>query len=375
MNLKLNCRWYQGYKPCKYKQLCDGCTNFEAIGVRILIIKFGAMGDALRTTPILYALKRMYPSAQITWITDHISMGILRDNPLIDQLVDIETKEWLTVLGRQFDLLISMDKDPAALALAMQIDAIHRRGFAMSPWGTPDIFNDASEYALQLGVDDELKFFRNKLTYQEIIYAMAEIPYARDPYIYTLNASARNQLPPVLSGISGSGGLKIGLNIGCGDVFATKKWPDRHFVSLAAILKQELQAEIYILGGEAERESMRKIENTPGVDVHCIAPKPLDVFAWILKEMDLIVTGDTMALHLALAVKTPVVALFGPTCVAEIDFYDIGIPIVTQKKCAPCYLSTCDKTSTCMDEMLPSEVFSGVRKLLNSLKDKKESRF
>ncbi len=60
MLLKLDCRYYKGEKPCKFNRLCKGCSHYEPMGKRILIIKLGATGDVLRTTPILKPLKEIY---------------------------------------------------------------------------------------------------------------------------------------------------------------------------------------------------------------------------------------------------------------------------------------------------------------------------
>jgi hypothetical protein len=96
---------FQGEKPCKFK--CEGgCQHFEPFGTRILVIKLGATGDVLRTTPILRALKAKYPSSHITWIVDPISAPLLKSNPFIDRVLapNFETLSRLQV--EEFDLAL-----------------------------------------------------------------------------------------------------------------------------------------------------------------------------------------------------------------------------------------------------------------------------
>ncbi|MBN1356783.1 glycosyltransferase family 9 protein [bacterium] len=364
MEIKLDCRYYIGDKPCKYKRLCHNCPFYSTVGTRILIIKLGAIGDALRTTPILQALARQYRVHYITWITDSASFPVLSRDPRIDRLIDIGSPEILTVFPQEFDLLLSLDKAPSATAVAMLVKAHTRRGYAMSPWGTMDVFNDAAEYSRMLGLDDELKFRRNIKTYQETIYEIAELPFQRDPYGYQLDPADRDRAEEILLGSNCRGtGPRVGFNTGCGPVFATKKWPDEHFIRLGESLYSQLDSQIYLLGGESERSSNRAIESALDGIAADTGVHSINVFAGILAGLDLVVTGDTMALHLALAVKTKVVALFGPTCHQEIDLYGLGEKLVATTECTPCYKCSCTRDVSCMSELTPervSRVISGM---------------
>ncbi|MBI5199796.1 MAG: glycosyltransferase family 9 protein, partial [Nitrospirae bacterium] len=64
--IRFDCKYFIGEKPCRFKLECNGCDRYSPMGVRICIIKFGALGDVLRTTPLLYALREKYPQCHIT---------------------------------------------------------------------------------------------------------------------------------------------------------------------------------------------------------------------------------------------------------------------------------------------------------------------
>lgn len=365
MDFKRDCTFFLGEKPCKYKRLCIDCSHYHPMGIRILIIKLGAMGDALRTTPILTALRRSFSRCHITWITDRTSFPILKDNPEIDHLAILEQPDMTVILGQSFDLLLSLDKALPAIAFAMQVNAVQRRGYSMSRYGTLDIFNDAATYSLALGLDDDLKFNRNTKTYQQTVYDICEIDYQRDPYLYTIPEESRQIAEAKVRELSLSGqGPRIGLNTGCGDVFATKKWPDEHFFALAEVLHTRLNARIYFLGGPSEQDSNRELAQRLGRIAADTGVNPLAVFAGFLSLMDVVVTSDTMALHLALAVGTRVIGLFGPTCRQEIDLYDRGIALAAQDECTPCYRKNCPRPQSCMYSITPVMVADAVRSVL-----------
>ena len=255
MDPKLDCKYYNGEKPCVFKRRCSGCAEYIRKGIRVIILKLGAMGDALRTTPLLYAIKRKFPVSTITWVTDLESYNVLKSNPMIDELLVNSPEYILPLLTRRFDWAICLDKNPTVTSLILQLNCSHKYGFAMSPYGTLDILNDASQYALALGIDDDLKFFQNRKTYQEIIYEMAELPYQRDEYIFNLPDSDSEKAKTILLSLKAPGaGPSIGLNTGCGDIFATKKWPEQYFIDLAEILRERLDAQVYLLGGPSEAD-------------------------------------------------------------------------------------------------------------------------
>ena len=80
----------------------------------------------------------------------------------------------------------------------------------------------------------------------------------------------------------------------------------------------------------------------------------------------MVVSGDTLSLHIAIALKKKVVALFGPTCAQEIELYGRGIKIVSSKGCTPCYKHKCSKEPICMDLISAKEVFNVIQKLIPS---------
>jgi heptosyltransferase-2 len=158
----------------------------------------------------------------------------------------------------------------------------------------------------------------------------------------------------------------VGLNTGCGPVFSGKKWTEEGFVALAEGIA-DAGAQVVLLGGPAERERNRRIRErarVPLADPGC--DNPLDVFAGIVGACDVIVTGDTLALHVAIGLRREVVLLMGPTAAAEIDLFGRGEILQAGRGCAPCYLRDCPDgdPAPCMSAIPLGEVLAAVERRL-----------
>jgi len=366
-DVRLDCAHYRGEKPCSFRRECPACPHYAPQGTRILIVKLGAMGDALRTTPILPALKARHPESHITWVTDRASRPLLEGIPLIDRLCVLDFETRLALEAQRFHALYSFDKTPAAIALASRTAADVRKGFAMSPFGTLTVFDEDGLTALRLGLSDPFKFHENQRTYQDVLFEAAGIPYRGERYQLALSPEDRRHAQEVLHRLPARPRRKrVGLNTGCGDVFKTKQWPLESFSELAARLHREADADVLLLGGPAEAEQNRVLAGS------CAAPvldtggrNPVKVFAALVEACDLVVASDTLAMHLAIAAGTPVVALFGSTCPQEIDLYGKGTRLFAGVDCSPCYRHTCE-AMTCMKAITPDQVFRALMELLRA---------
>jgi ADP-heptose:LPS heptosyltransferase len=370
---RTDCRHYRGEKPCKYKRLCAECPFASPVGTRILLLKFGAIGDALRTTPILRALPKRWPDPHVTWLTDAISEPLLQGIEQIDRLWIYDLTSSLRVAHEQFDVMLNFDKVPAALCLAEASSAREKYGFRISPEGNLTIFNRESEYALLLGLSDPVKFHQNTKTYPEIISEMIGIPYSGEEYLLHLTAEeeqwagshfAEWGIPP--------DAVVVGLNTGCGPVFTSKKWSENSFAQLgAALLREYPQVRLVLLGGPAERERNQRLRARLGTAVvDTGADNPIRRFGAMVGRCAVVVTGDTMAMHVAIALRRRVVALFGPTTHREIDLYGRGEVIVAPSAgfpCLPCYSRECRLEVPCIDAISVEDVFAAVRRQLEQL--------
>ncbi|MCM2323826.1 MAG: glycosyltransferase family 9 protein [Oligoflexia bacterium] len=371
--IRFNCRHYVGHKPCKHKRTCDGCGHFDAYDTRILVIKLGALGDLLRTTPVLPSLKARYPRSQLTWLTKADCLPLLDNLTEIDRLWVTDSSATARVLAENFDLLINFDKEAPAAELATIAHAREKRGFGLSPQGALIALNGATEYALQLGLDDELKFRTNQKTYQQIAHELAELPFTAPGPNYQIRLRPEEAAfgPELIASQLHLPGEKrlLGINAGAGRVFATKKWHGERFAELAIRLYADHGLIPLLLGGPDEialNDSIHKELRKAQVPV--VRPGEnltLRQFISVVAGCSAFVTGDTLGMHIALAMGVPTTAIFTSTCSQEIEFYGRGRAVVGQAACAPCYLARCRQaTQHCANSVDVEAVHSAVSALL-----------
>lgn len=364
-----DCRYFLGHKPCRFRRECDGCAHYSPFGERILIIKLDAMGDVLRTTPLLRGLRVKYPACYITWLTEHNVVPMLRGIREIDRLLPYSYETVRQMEMETFDEVYCFDKEPKATTLAMKIHAERRIGFGMSPFGNVIPLNKESEYTYRLGIDDPLKFRINTRTYPELVFECAGIPYTElQEYILPdLSAEIEEAKAGLLARGVRPDSLKIGLNTGAGDIFATKKWTEEGYIQLANRLVKELGATVLLLGGPGEVERNRRIATAAQYPlVNTGGDNPIRKFSGIVGNCDLMITGDTLAMHIAIGLRVPVLVMLGPTCHQEIELYGRGAKMVSDFECSPCYLSACPKEVTCMDAFSADAVFESAAGLLKN---------
>ncbi len=331
---------------------------------KILLVKLGALGDVLRTTPLLTALKKKYPGCHITWVVDPAHADILGGIGLIDRLLTYSS-ETLSMLKREsFDLAVNLDKEPEALDCLAAAKASKKMGFARDAAGKLCAADALSDYAYRLGIDDDLKFRKNQKSYQEISFEQVGLSFAGEDYLFALDSGSAAAADGILSQSGadlGGRGPVIGLNTGAGRRFAGKKLPITTYVELVRRFCDELGATVLLLGGHDEIERNRQIQQMCSRPVVNTGSHSIRCFAALVKGCDLVVSGDTTALHIAIAMKVPVVVHFASTCSAEIELYGRGSKIISSISCAPCYKRDCPIDEQCMKDVRADEIFSAVR--------------
>ena len=362
---KTDCRFFEGERPCVHKRECEGCDLYSPMGRRVLVLKLAALGDVLRTTPILAALEETSRPLHVTWVVAENALPLLAGHPRIDRLLvpGWETSARLGV--ERFDLVLSLDKDPYTTSWAARVAAGERRGFGRDDHGALVPLHPDAKYAYDLGLSDRLKFFENQRTYQDVTFEVCGLPWRGQEYDVPAVRERREAGRAALAraGLEGRSGPLVGLNTGAGGVFANKAWTIEGYGALARKLAAE-GCRVALLGGPEEAERNARIATLAKGDAVDTGRHALAEFAGLVACCDLVVTGDTLGMHLAIAAKVPVVVLFGSTCPQEIELYGRGEKIVTPIECHPCYRRTCDIHPSCQ-ELIPVErVHAAVQRVL-----------
>ncbi len=364
--LKLDCRQYRGDRPCGagVQGVCPAvCAHYDAMGFRILLIKLGALGDVIRTAAVLPGLKAARPRSHITWVSRPDGVRALAHHPDIDRLLPFNAESLCHLEHEYFDLCLSLDKEPGPAALAMRVRAAERRGIGLTAQGTAYPLNPECVDYFELGLSDDLKFNHNRKTYQHLIYEALGLEYQGERYrLYPGEADRAHATRCWQSLGVDDRDTVIGLNTGAGRVFANKSWPPAKFAALARRLAEEPGWRVALLGGPGEREINARITAACPAVVDTGADHAELEFAALVQRCSVVVTGDTMAMHVAIAGDVPCAVLFGPTCHQEIDLFGRGEKLVTGLPCAPCYRRRCDRSPSCMDDVGLDAVLAAVRR-------------
>ncbi len=371
-----DCRHYRGDRPCHRNQLCRDCPDYTPYEARLCIVKLGALGDVIRTLCILPELRRAYGDAHITWVTLPNACQMLQGHPLLDRILPFHAMTALVLGQESFDTVICLDKEPEPCALAMTLFARRKLGIGLSPQGKPVPLNPEAESYFQLGLSDDLKFHQNTKTYPQLVHEALNLPWRGERYTLPVVQSLRDRLALSLAARGWQPRLAtIGINVGAGTAFANKMWPAQRIVETIRLLRQQQPAaQILLLGGPAERAILdRVLDDLRSAGA---ADRVFDggtehseqAFVALLDLVDLLFSGDTMAMHVAIALNKGVVAVFGPTCPQEIDLYDRGRKLVAQVPCAPCYKRVCDHQDQCLKAIPAQDAARAISEVLEQVR-------
>src|ERR1035437_8900415 len=251
---------------------------------KIVIIKTDATGDVVRTTVLLH----LFANDHITWITAKHNISILPFNRVnLQKVIAIDDVEQSGILQDSFDFVISLDDDFKCAAVASKLKTKELIGAYIQ--GNKVVYTDDSREWFDMGLSsrlgkekaDELKW-QNTFSFQEIFFRMLGAKFNGEHYLIREDIYS-NGKPNV-----------IGIEDRAGARWPTKKW--NQFPQLAEHLKQDGYEVVFFKEREHLKDYLQDIGNT-----------------------SLIISGDTLGMHIALALKIPIVTLF--TCTSAVEIY------------------------------------------------------
>lgn len=366
------CRHFNGYKPCgkidSLKASCDvSCGHYAESGARILLIHLGALGAVVRSTALLPAIHRRYPAAHITWVTDAPADVLLREHPLVDRVIVSNHDGVMALKALEFDVAFVVDKSLKASGLLRSTSAKNVYGYVADPASGAILpMSPAAQESWELGTSDHLKFHVNRKTETQLVHEALELgTWMRDPYALHLNAAEQREVLVRREEFARDRGhAVIGFNTGCAPTIPFKKLTVEAHVELLALLQaRRPENPVVLLGGREDSERNRSIAaeaRSRGLMVHeSSTDRGLRDGMISVAACDVVVTGDSLGMHMALGFDKAVVAWFGPTCAHEIDLYG-GASVLTKAPCAPCWKRSCDKPVMCYDQVDLFEVAQAV---------------
>ncbi|MHB1688826.1 MAG: glycosyltransferase family 9 protein [Ignavibacteriaceae bacterium] len=358
MIIHFDCIFYKGDIPCKpHKKFgyhCEGCPEYNKLTDKILIIKLGAIGDVIRTTPLLRKIREENPNAQISWLT--YSPDILPSGQTdfgadwINRILNVSPESIELLKQINFNWLINLDKDSLAISLTNVIKAKKKSGFTIDEFGhAKPISTKPEEHKWLTGLWDDLNKENTKHYVQEI-FDICGYQFNNEEYILDAEPSNKNWNIDKTKKV-------IGLNTGCGGRWTSRLWPTEYWIKLA----KELLAngyEVILLGGEQEDKRNKEIQKESGAKY--FGYYSLKVFIDLINQCDTIVTAVTMAMHLAVGLKKNLILFNNIFNKNEFYLYERGEILEPDFDCDCYFTPVCP--NDCMQYLKPKRVFEAVTK-------------
>lgn len=284
------------------------------------ISKIASLGDVLRSTVILH----LYKDAHITWLVDEKALPLLRGNPYLNRILPYELTSVLQLQNEEFDTVINFEKVPGICAFSDSIKAWKRYGFRFDTKTGSLRAYDGSHHALELCLNPE----NNRKYWEEMLFEMVGRGWSGELPILGYKPKSKEI-------------HDIGFNYCVGDKWPIKAWPKENWQELELLLDDKYSI--------SWQEGLKNLE---------------DYIEWI-NSCRLIVTNDSLGLHIAHALNKKIVALFGPTNSTEV-FVKNGIKLLPEPTpdCLPCTSNKCFIGKSCMYGIKPDVVFKEINKLM-----------
>ena len=314
----------------------------------------------LRTTCVLPALRAAWPASQITWVTERSAIALLEGNPLIDRILprDAATER---LMVEQFDLVLGLDNDADGGALASLARCRERRGYGLDDRGRVLPANDGARTWWQMGLDDRLKR-ANRRTHSDLLHEVCGLPPTGAPPQFVVPAATQRAIRDRFAPRLATFGRTVLLNTGGGGRWPQKRWTQEHYLEFAGKMRREEPGTAVLIAGgpdeaDANARLLAALHADPGIiDGGC--DKTIKEFGAMIELADLVVTADSLALHIATALSRPAVVFVGPTSPWELDLYGRGEVVAADVPCLACYRRECDRAVTCMDLLAPETIYA-----------------
>jgi len=349
-NLRTDCLHYVGDRPCwPHTELGYRCTcpKFQPTVRRGVIIKLGAAGDVLRSTPLLRALNPVATGTKILWVTHSPELV----SPEACETVRPTAATLARIAAMRWDFCWNLDKDPDACAIAASTKASEYRGYTLRH-GVPYPVDEAAWHKFATGIDNPYSR-ANQQSYVKEIFDIVGLPFNNEEYwLRTPTEAAQRQAAELLPKNSA-----IGLNIGAGHRWPSRIWPMEFWIELIQLLKLHGLQPV-LLGGPEEVEMSARLVAETG----CVASgvQSLETFYAMIAGCEYVVTAVTMAMHLTIGARTPLVLLNNIFNRHEFELYGRGEIVEPPVPCDCYYSGSCRTGRNCINEITPTTVFQAV---------------
>ena len=335
---------------------------------RILVTRTDRIGDVVLSTPVLEALRSRFPLATLAMMVGPATRELVEGNPNLDEVIVYdksgEEKSWLgtwrfarSLREKKFDIAIHLHPTNRVHWVSFLAGIPVRLGYRYKNFR---LLTHAMAHLKQEGKKHEAEYNFDLLKPLGI-----EAPTEIALHV-PLNETSYEELNQIKNEAGLNGNSFVAMNPGAS--CPSKMWPASRFAELADTLSEKYGLTVVLIGGEKEKllsaQMMRWMKTQP---VDLSGRLSLSQTAWLLKEAELLISNDSGPVHIASAVGTPVISIFGrkQPGLGPKRWGPIGSPSTVIHKdvgCTVCAAHLCSFSFLCLDAISVEEVLEAIEK-------------
>ncbi len=343
---------------------------------RILIIKLSAIGDVVHTLPLLEVIRREFPSSRIDWVIEEDASSIVDGHPDLNEVIVFPRKSWLrrfvkgggcvAVMREVADFVRKFRKRNYDVVVDLQ--GLLKSGvLAFIARGKRKIALNGGREGSSLFINEQVAFPHPDIHALDRYLCVAQYLGATNQRwegLIPIDEADRRYVDDLLDEHK-IDTAPIAINPMA--KWRTKLWGLSRFASLADIVSEELEKTVIFTGGISDRDAIESIlSGMKSKTLNFAGLTNLKQLAYLYQKCAAVVSTDTGPMHVAAAMGTPVVALFGPTSPSRTGPYGAKHRVVRAGiHCSPCFKKSCDDMS-CMKEITVQKVFESVKEVMSA---------
>ncbi len=346
---------------------------------KILIAKLGAIGDLILATPSFRMIRERFPRAWISLLVDRKLGPLVSSSPYLNEIIPLDRKKL-----RRFSYFLKLAKKLRGEAFDLSLDLqnskwTHLLSFAAA---IPERYGFRKKGALGFLLNRPEATFavpESPVKHQYRLLSKIGVRTFHESLELWSDPEAEAKATALLEDKIRQKDLRcVGFVVGSSSRWITKRWPIFYFQELARRLIQKHRCCVVLLGAEEDASCVRQSDFSKNPEIlDVIGKTSLRELVALIKRLDVLVTGDTAPLHVAGAVNTKVVALFGPTDPRRHMTPGNGSIVLKRRlACQPCYQGTCriEDKGACLKQISVDEVEQAVLRQLLSVETEKRQR-
>jgi heptosyltransferase-1 len=329
----------------------------------ILLVLHGSIGDVTRALPLANLIAHGFPNARLTWSVEPPSLPLVEHHPAVDEVILFDRPRWWKSLvpflrrirAGRFDLVLDLQRHLKSGIISRWCGASYRLGFHRL---------DSKEFNWVFN-NRHLPALGNRLSKLNHYLKFAEyLGIALEPVEWKLSLTEREEVGVgrYLEKISGGFATLF-----VGSRWESKDWFSWQITSCAELIHQRHGLSVVLLGSKEDAAVAREVEISCRRDIlNLVGCTSLREAIGIIARANVAVGPDTGLMHIAAAVGTPVVSLWGATDPSRTGPYGCeDFAIRGKADCSPCYLKRCPIGRICMQSIEISEIMAKIEKALS----------